>query len=111
MVTQWQQLFYEDRFVSQSLSLLPLSSGLSCLRTPFKKCNADSRFNVGPYASEGKDSTPVFPFQAYCVSKHSPVETFTDRWSCQRPVVNRGHVTFSAPITLTPRIRIQILLN
>ena len=37
MVTQWQQLFYEDRFVSQYLNLPFLSSGLPCFRTPFFK--------------------------------------------------------------------------
>lgn len=63
MVTQWQQLFYEDRFVSQYLSFLLLSA-LSCFRTPVKKGNADSRFNIGPYPSEGKHCDSLFPFRA-----------------------------------------------
>lgn len=87
MVTQWQQLFYEDRFVSQYLNFFLLSSALSYFRIAVKESNADSRFNIGPYPSEGRYSASFIAFQALCVLKHSLAKTsqmsdvVKDHWS------------------------------
>lgn len=67
MVTQWQQLFYEDRFVSHQLIF---STQLGCV--VYEPCyeirNANTTLIVGSYPPEGTYITSLLPLQQYQIS-------------------------------------------
>ena len=67
MVTQWQQLFYEDRFVSHQL-IFSNQLGYVVCEPCYEVRNANITLIVGPYPPEGTLVTSLLPLQQYQLS-------------------------------------------